>query len=69
MSPRFGIIGMFICVLMQYIRTGILSNQAEYLDVWTHAHAWIFPPIAIFIGLLIGIVGILAAGHCVVDGP
>ena len=47
---------MVICVVMQYIRTGILSNQADYQDVWTTAHAWIFPPIALVIGLLIGIV-------------
>ena len=47
---------MVICVVMQYIRTGILSNQADYQNVWTTAHAWIFPPIALVIGLLIGIV-------------
>ena len=59
---------MLICIVMQYIRTGILSNQADYSDVWTQAHAWIFPPIAILIGMLIGIVGIALDDDCVVDG-
>ena len=52
---RFGIIGMIICIIMQYLRTGILSVQslAENNSSW---HVWAIPPIVMLIGLIIGIV-------------
>lgn len=50
---RFGIIGMIICVVMQYLHTGLLSNQnADESNLYV----WIIPPIIIIIGLIIGIV-------------
>ena len=54
---RFGIIGMTICVVMQYIRTGILSNQTiADVDITNNVYVWAIPPVILLIGLLIGIV-------------
>ena len=46
---------MIICIIMQYLRTGILSVQsfAENDSSW---HVWAIPPIVMLIGLIIGIV-------------
>ena len=58
LMTRFGIIGMFACVIIQYIRTGILSEIANWGDMVNKAQAWWAPPIATVIGLAIGIVGL-----------
>lgn len=48
---------MAICVVMQYLRTGLLSNQSiADLDDTNNAYVWIIPPIVFIVGVLIGIV-------------
>lgn len=49
---------MIICIIMQYLRTGILSIQsfAENESSW---HVWTIPPIVMLIGLIIGIVRVV----------
>lgn len=48
---------MAICVVMQYLRTGLLSNQSiAGLDDTNNAYVWIIPPIVFIVGVLIGIV-------------
>ena len=54
---RFGIIGMLACAVMQYIRTGIISELADWGDLVNNGQAWWAPPIFTVIGLAIGIVG------------
>ena len=58
LMTRFGIIGMFACVIMQYIRTGIISEIANWGIMVNNGQAWWAPPIATVIGLAIGIVGL-----------
>lgn len=49
---------MIICIIMQYLRTGILSihSYAENGSSW---HVWTIPPIVMLIGLIIGIVRVV----------
>lgn len=53
---RFGIIGMLACVIMQYIRTGLISVLSDWGDLMNIGQAWIFPPIFTIIGIIIGCV-------------
>lgn len=48
---------MAICVVMQYLRTGFISNQT--IGDASNVYVWTIPPIVLVIGLLIGMVGIL----------
>ena len=62
---RFGIIGMLACVVMQYIRTGIISEIADWGWYKNYGQAWYLPPIATLIGLGIGIVSVAACSSSV----
>ena len=63
---RFGIIGMFFCVVMQYIRTGLLSNQADWGSMLNYYQAWYMPPVFTLVGLIIGCVS-AAVSRLLVD--
>ena len=57
---------MIICVIMQYLRTGLISNQN--VGEAGNLYVWVIPPIVLIIGLLIGIVLALPSVHFVVHG-
>lgn len=63
-SYRFGIIGMVACVVMQYIRTGILASTSDWSllvnpskdhNILNLYQAWWLPPVVLLIGVLIGV--------------
>jgi len=47
---------MVACVLMQYLRTGIISMNADWMGLKNLSQAWWLPPVFLIIGCLIGVV-------------